>query len=184
MSRSAALVVPLLLFIFLQVCSCSTPEIKTGEATTYAVTNDSSKAVSKQRLPLGQDRISAAYAQAIAEYIKAVYKNGKELPDTLFIGKHEDLPDIDLPAIIQNANIALITNEEAQQKLQYRSSLVFLNVMGWIDETNPEFLVVTFFENKPQHNCNIYLERNINTDQWDLDSLNFEYPYGRQLRNH
>lgn len=172
------------MFAFGLVCSCSTPETKAEKTVAYAATSDSSKNIAQQRPPLGQDKISAAYAQAIAEYIKAVYKDGKKLPDTLFIGKLEDMPDIDLPDTIQNANIASITAEDAQQKLLYRTTLVYLNVVGWMDDTNPEFLVVTFFENKPQYQCNIYLKQNASADKWELDSLNCEYPYGNQLRNH
>ena len=67
----------------------------------------------------GDDKPIKAYTQAIAEYIKAEYKNEKVVFDTLFIGKHEEFPEIELPAVIEKTKIMIVTPEEAEKKLKY-----------------------------------------------------------------
>jgi hypothetical protein len=157
------------------------------EATARTITTetpvDSPTSAVKKKPHLGQDKISAGYAIAIGEYIKAMHKDAKPLTDTLFIGVLDNIPDVDLPATIQGANV-LILDEAEQKELQRRRSSVFLNVISWTDAVSPEYLIVTFKDFKPQHNCTILLKRNATTDGWELDSLDFEYPYGKQNKNH
>lgn len=121
-----------------------------------------------------------AYCQAISEYIKAVYKKDVPRPDTLFIGKNVDMPDITMPNTIQGINTVLITSEAAEQKLSYRKSLVYLNVVGWLDSDKHEFIVVRFHEFKPQHNCSIHFKRNSRSKEMELASLTFQYPYTKK----
>lgn len=121
-----------------------------------------------------------AYNQAISEYIKAVYKKDVPRPDTLFIGKNVDMPDIALPNTIQGIITVLMTSEEAKQKLSYRKSLVYLNVVGWLDGDNQEFMIVRFHEFKPQHNCSIHFKHNSRSKEMELESLTFQYPYTKK----
>lgn len=124
-------------------------------------------------------RATGAYTTAISEYIKAVYKIGVPRPDTLFIGKNADMPDIILPTSIQGINTVLTTSEDAGKKLSYRSSLVYLNVVGWLDKNRAEFIIVKFHEFKPQHNCTIHF-RYDSKGEMQLTSLSFQYPYGKK----
>jgi hypothetical protein len=118
-----------------------------------------------------------AYSQAIADYINAMYEKDKSVFDTLFIGKHVDFPNITLPKTIQKNPVLLLTYEEANKKLSYRRSLVYLNVIGWIDKTRAEFIIVTFFEGgKPQHNCLINYAAS-EKNELEMESLKFEFPY-------
>src|ERR1044071_8082603 len=151
--------------------SCNIPGSTTGTLPVTETAEDSSKTVAGQE----REQISSAYTTAIAEYIKAAYA-GKPLPDTLFIGRHPELPDIELPATIQNTNIQLLTDAGARKKLAYRTSLVYLNVMGHTCAEHPEFLIVCFRELRPKHNCFVYLKPGAG-HSWQLDSLSFEYPY-------
>ncbi|MCD6010805.1 MAG: hypothetical protein K0Q79_667 [Flavipsychrobacter sp.] len=171
--------IPLLyIFTAILVWSCNAPaaDTKKGPAITGSHAG-TVQAVAQPQNSSVQEGEAQAYTKAIAEYIKEVYTKGKQLPDTLFIGRNIDFPDITLPATIEQARIVLLTSEEAQQKLAYRKTLVYLNVMGWIEKDKAEFLIVRFNEFKPQHNCHIYFERS--EGMLVLDSLGFNYPYGK-----
>lgn len=121
--------------------------------------------------------MSAQYTVAISEYIKAAYRGGITLTDTLFIGKNPDMPDVNLPAVIANVPVILVTSETAKQTLGYRDSLTYLNIIGWPGKEQSEFLIVRFESFKPQHNCTILLKPS--ADTFLLDSLYFDYPYGK-----
>ncbi len=125
---------------------------------------------------------TAAYVNAISEYIKAVYVNGVARPDTLFIGKNVDMPNIKLPNSIEGITTVLITSEAAQNKLSYRKSLEYLNVVGWPERDKSEFIIVRFNEFKPQHNCTIHFKRNAKTRQMELEGLTFQYIYGQKIK--
>lgn len=121
------------------------------------------------------------YCQAVAEYIKAVYNRDNPVPDTLYLGKNPEYPDIQLPASISNVPVKLMTADAAETYLKNRKGWVFLNVIGWPEQENPEFLIVTFFEGwKPQHNCHLYFSHIPTGNDLLLDSLKFEYPYPRK----
>ncbi|MES2703650.1 MAG: hypothetical protein V4649_13500 [Bacteroidota bacterium] len=127
----------------------------------------------------GQARVSKskAYSRALDEYIKAVYPKGTAKPDTLFIGKNEHMDGVKLPGVVQGATVDLLTSEDAQKKLSYRRSLIYLNIVGWLDKHTAEFLIVTFLEFKPQRHCYLYFT-NAAGGEMKLDSLRFKYPYG------
>ncbi|MBK9758678.1 MAG: hypothetical protein IPO90_01585 [Flavobacteriales bacterium] len=159
----AALVYPLVLLLF---WSCSPVH---QEAVPNAV-----------RPTLSADAAldtAQAYRNAIASYIKAVSKNGDALPDTLYIGRHMDLPNIELPAVIEHVNIRSLTEEEAE-RVKDLDGFVYLNMFGWFAGGSAEFLVVTFRHGfRPQHNCHLYFIHSGASATFELDSLGFEYPY-------
>ncbi len=117
------------------------------------------------------------YTRAISEYIDAMYKPGVTRPDTLFIGRNVDMPRIQLPRTINGLNILMLTSEEGERKLSYRKTLIYLNVVGWIDPQKSEFIIVAFNAFKPQHNCNMHFSHTPVGDNIKLDSLSFQYPY-------
>jgi hypothetical protein len=119
---------------------------------------------------------SKAYTLAISEYLKKVYQNGTPQPDTLFIGKQALDRPITLPAKIEGINVMVITSKAAQNKLSYRKSLIFLNVVGWLEKTESEFMIVAFHEFKPQHNCSLKFKTNPVNGDTQLISLTFDYP--------
>lgn len=89
-------------------------------------------------------REAKVYTQAIGEYVQAVYKKGQARFDTLFLGKHADFPDIELPAIIESTNIRLVTPEDGLARLQAGKALAFVNMAGTVNEESAEFVLVTF----------------------------------------
>lgn len=163
----------------LLLCSCgatadSSPSGTGPHTDTVHISGTPQKAPSK-------DEITEAYVKAIGDYIREVYKNGKPLPDTLFVGRHPDFPDIKLPPHIEGASIALVTGEESRLKLAYRKTLVYLNVMGWIEKETAQLLIVTFNEFRPQHNFSVFYKRAAGA--LVLDSMAFDYPYGKAQKH-
>lgn len=120
------------------------------------------------------------YTRAIAEFIKAAYQNDKTTYDTLYFGKHvygqpEDFPDIELPRMIEDTEIRIVTPEVGQTIQLERKSLVYVNMMGWIDESRAEFLLVVF-SNHAQHQYDYMVNFAYNTSskRYELDHIAFE----------
>lgn len=93
--------------------------------------------------------LTKSYTLAIADFIKAVNEKHKTSFDTLFLGKHvygqpDDFPDIELPETIENTVIRLISPEAGLTKQKARKSLVYVNIIGWVDQEKAEFIFITF----------------------------------------
>lgn len=86
-----------------------------------------------------------AYTRAIADYIALVAKdNGATpIPDTLYIGRHADFPDIELPGRIGHTTIRLVT-PEAVEALREGEHFAYLNIFGWFTSSEAEFKLVRF----------------------------------------
>jgi hypothetical protein len=131
-------------------------------------------------LTMQKDEVTKIYTQAIAEFIKAAYKKDKTTFDTLYFGKHiygqpDDFPDIELPPTIEKAHIRLVSPEVGQKKQAAIKSLVYVNMMGWIDNEKAEFLLVVF-TNGGEHQYDYFINFNhdISSDKFDLDKIEFE----------
>lgn len=122
-----------------------------------------------------KEEINKAYSTAIAEYIKAVYQRDKLRFDTLFIGKHSDLPDIKLPSRIENTPVLVITLDDANKKRVYRKRMVYVNVIGTVTHEHAEFLCVTFFPKyEHQFDCTLKFTYNASKKAMVLDNLAFK----------
>jgi len=121
-----------------------------------------------------KDEQTKIYSHAIAEYINAVYQKDKTELDTLFLGKHADFPNINLPASIANTRIMLLTTEEAEKREYFKTS-VYINLFGWVRENKAEFIFVTFYP-KFQHKYDCFIDYNYNTErkEFELEKLRFE----------
>ena len=119
------------------------------------------------------------YSQAIAEYIKAVHQKDKISIDTLFFGKHDQFPDIKLPAEIQNTKIAVLLPAEADRKRKYRESLIYINMVATISKEKAEYIFVTFYPGYThQYDCVINFKYNSTLKQFEKKSLEFkDYAY-------
>jgi hypothetical protein len=139
---------------------------------TSPTTTDSS-AIQKAEL-------TKIYTQAIAEFIKAAYKKDKTTFDTLYFGKHvygqpDDFPDIALPESIEKTQIRLVSPEVGQKKQAERKTLVYVNMVGWVDNKNAEFVFVVF-TNGGEHQYDYFINFNYNTssEKYELDKIEFE----------
>jgi hypothetical protein len=126
-----------------------------------------------------KEKLTKGFSQAIAEYIKAVYKRDGSVFDTLFFGKHSDFPNIELPASIENTRIVVLTAQEADKKRAYRKTLVYINLFGWVMKEKSEFIFVTFYPGYVhQYDCTIHFKYNPRQKKFELESLEFKnYAY-------
>jgi hypothetical protein len=121
------------------------------------------------------------YSQAIADFIKAVNEKHKTRFDTLFFGKHvygepDDFPDIELPKTIENTQIRLISPEDGLRKQKERKTLVYVNMVGWVEQEKAEFIFVTFSNGcKHQYDCFINYFYEADRKSFKLAQLRFEY---------
>lgn len=114
----------------------------------------------------GKAELTEIYTRAIADYIKAVYKKDKTVFDTLFLGKRaygqpDDFPDIELPETIENTGIRLVSPEAGTKMMKERKSLVYINMIGWVDPKKAEFVLVTFL-NGGEHKSDVYIDYTFN----------------------
>ncbi len=88
---------------------------------------------------------SQAYSRAIADYIALVAKDSgaAAIPDTLYIGRHADFPDIELPERIGHTTVRLVT-PEAAEAVREGEHFAYLNIFGWFTSGEAEFKVVRF----------------------------------------
>ncbi|MFN8165625.1 MAG: hypothetical protein U0X76_05500 [Bacteroidia bacterium] len=125
-------------------------------------------------------QLKAIYTQAIDEFIKAANKKNKRDFDTLYFGKHvygqpDDFPDIDLPATIGNTEIRLVTPEEGLKLQAARKSLVYVNLIGWVNESDADFIFVVF-TNGAEHQYDYKLHFTVlsREKQYKLEKIEFE----------
>jgi hypothetical protein len=131
-------------------------------------------------LTLQNDKLTKIYIQSIAEFIKTAYKKDKTTFDTLYFGKHrygqtDDFPDIELPETIEKTHIRLVSPEVGLKKQKEKKSLVYVNMMGWVDKVNASFLFVVF-TNRCEHQYDYTINFNFNTssDKFELDKIEYE----------
>ena len=154
--------------------------------TDKIITNSSSVAsqqtnsATTDSLTMQKDELTKIYTQAISEFIKAAYKKDKTTYDTLYFGKHvygqpDDFPDIELPQTIEKTQIRLLAPEVGQKKQTERKSLVYVNMMGWVDNEKAEFVLVVF-TNRGEHQYDYFINFIVkaSTNKFELDKIEFE----------
>ncbi len=128
---------------------------------------------------VSKDELTKIYSQSIADYIKAVNKEYKISFDTLFFGKHvygqpDDFPDIELPETIENTPLRLVSPELGLQKQKERKSLFYINLMGWVDQENAEFIFVCF-SNGGEHQFDGFFNYKYNTESKGFELINSRF---------
>ena len=117
---------------------------------------------------------TSVYCEAISDYLKA-YKKDKPAFDTLFIGKHEEFPEIQLPAEIENTKIALMNDDEGKTRNKCAKPFMLINVVNLaFTEDKAGFLIVNFISFHPQHNCYLDLEYDPATKKYQLAKIRFD----------
>ncbi len=171
------------LFLGLTACSNHSGD----KPLTDKIIVDSSSSASKQTnsattdsLNMQKDELTKIYTQAIVAFIKAAYKKDKTTFDTLYFGKHvygqpDDFPDIELPQTIEKTQIRIVAPEVGQKKQTEHKSLVYMNMMGWVDSEKAEFVLVVF-TNGGEHQYDYFINfipKN-STNIFELDKIEFE----------
>lgn len=145
-------------------------------------------AIGQSTFVLPKDVQLKGYTLAIAEYIKTMKTTNKTSFDTLFIGKHEDFPDIILPTEIENTKIMVLTNADAEKKYANRRSITYINMIGDFVKDMSLFKLVVFKTEKvpekinwwPLYNYNVNFNYNLGTKVFTKETSNFEYPYSNK----
>jgi hypothetical protein len=174
-------------FLILTICigltACSDHNGDKTQVNNIIVDSSSTQqknSVTINSLNLKEGELTKIYTQAIAEFIKASYKKDKTTFDSLYFGKHiygqpDDFPDIKLPETIEKTQIRLVAPEDGQKKPRERKSLVYVNMMGWVDKEKADFILVVF-TNGGEHQYDYFVDFNYNTSSYkfELDKIEFE----------
>jgi hypothetical protein len=149
-------------------------------ATSSSVASQQTNAATTDSLTIQKDELTKIYTQAIAAFIKAAYKKDKTTYDTLYFGKHvygqpDYFPDIELPKTIDKTLIRLVAPEVGQKKQAERKSLVYVNMIGWVENEKAEFILVVF-SNGGEHQYDYFINfiAKTSTNTFELDNIEFE----------
>ena len=75
-------------------------------------------------------------------YINALRARDGSLPDTVYIGRHDEFPHIELPANMEHASVRIIAPSEAEV-LKQGEHFRYLNIFGTLTPGKAEFFVVS-----------------------------------------
>lgn len=135
----------------------------------------------KPQFPTKND-LTKIYTKAIADFIKSANTKNNSNFDTLFFGKRrngqaDDFPDIELARTIENTHIRLITPVQVAKKQKEIKSRIYINLMGWVNATNAEFIFVVF-SNGFAHQYDYHLNYTYNKKAkvFELSKLEFKGP--------
>jgi hypothetical protein len=141
-------------------------------------TSEKQASIFKNQLP--KEELTSIYSLAIKQYIETVIKKDKIHFDTLYFGKHvygqaDDFPAIELPKEIANTQIRVIDPELGAKLQQKNNALVYINMMGWVDQVNASFILVTF-TNGGQHQYDYFIDYDYNnsTKEYYLTKIAME----------
>ncbi len=137
---------------------------------------------------LPNDVQAKGYTLAIGEYIQTMRTKEKTNFDTLFIGKHEEFPNITLPTVIENTKIIVLPNAEVEKKYANRRSLIFINMVDDFTKDVCFFKLIVFKTEKipekinwwPLHNYNVDFNYNLDIKVFTKKKSDFEYPYSNK----
>jgi hypothetical protein len=168
----------LYLAVFVSFTSCANnSDQKTPKSKTKIQAIEASKTTSDN---LSKEALEKVYSMAINDYIKTVYKKDKMQFDILYFGKHvfgqaDDFPDIELPTAIANTQIRLIDPELGLSMQQKNKAMVYINMMGFVDQVNASFILVNF-SNGAQHQYDYFIDYdyNRNTKEYCLTKIAME----------
>ena len=122
------------------------------------------------------------YTQAIGDFIKAANKKNKSNFDTLFFGKRkfgqaDDFPDIELPKKIENTQICLVPHELSETKQKERPSRIHINLVGWVNKYNADFIFVVFSNGfAHQYDYNFTYKYDVKKKEFILEKTEFKGP--------
>jgi hypothetical protein len=125
--------------------------------------------------------LTEEYTQAITDFIKAVKEQHHKGFDTLYFGKHiygqpDDFPDIELPRTIENTQIRLTSPENGLKIQKANKLLVYINMIGWVDKEQMEFIFVVFSNGgEHQYDCFINYNYDEKLRSFRIEKKRFEY---------
>lgn len=182
-SPSKHLCAAIILSILGCITACSNPATNPQKAPSTSPVDTTillPSNASTDSATMEKDALTKIYTQAIGEFIKAVYSKQKTTFDTLYFGKHvygqsDDFPDIELPTTIEHTQIRLVSPEVGQQIQSTRKSTVYINMMGWVDRKDAEFMFVVFSNGmQHQYDYSIHLNFTPATNHFEASKIEFK----------
>jgi hypothetical protein len=122
------------------------------------------------------------YTRAIADFISDANKKHKTHFDTLYFGNRkngqpDDFPDITLPHVIEGIQIRLISPEAGKLKQKQRKENIYINMAGWVDAKNAEFVFFVFSNGfAHQYDYHIWYKYNAGKKAFEMVKLEFKGP--------
>lgn len=115
-------------------------------------------------------------AEAISVYLEAVKQSGLPSPDTLFLGRNPDFPEVTLPDAMYHTRIVVLPEDKTDScRLSYRLTSPYINLMGWINRETAEFLFITFYPGfQHQYDHRIIFQRNTVENGFSLSNVQME----------
>jgi hypothetical protein len=131
------------------------------------------------------DTLTTVYTQAISAFITVAQQKEGVRFDTLFFGKHvygqpDDFPDIELPQIIEQTQIRLIAPEAGLIKQKAQKDLVYVNMVGWVEKSQAEFIFVVF-SNGAAHQYDYFISFDYKTSVNKFELVKIEFENHQQL---
>jgi hypothetical protein len=125
---------------------------------------------------LKKTELTTCYVLAIGDYIKAVNKEIKISFDTLYFGKHDQLPNLKFPDKIERTNIKFLSPVDGQKLQRERKSTFYINLIGWGTIENYEFKFVTFTNGSAhQFDWLANYKYDVKQNVFKMDTSQFEY---------
>lgn len=178
---SASIMISLTLSFALSGCTTK-PTSQSTSANKSADTSFSTKNFPNNTNSSGKEKeeLTKIYSQAIGDYIRLVHKEYNLTFDTLFFGQHvhgqpDDFPDIELPSTIGNTTIKLVSPEQGEKIQKERPSSFYINLIGWANSYDAEFIFVTFSNGfAHQFDCFITYKYDTNEEAFVIETTRFK----------
>ena len=126
--------------------------------------------------------ITKIYSLALGDFIKAANKKNGKAFDTLFVGKRkngseDDFPDIELPSIIEDTQIKLITPKEGEKTQNAVKTRIYINMIGWVNKENAEFKFFVFSNGfSHQYNYSLKYKKDVKKKEYELIKSEYQGP--------
>ncbi len=151
----------------------------TNTADTFKDSREIQAILGKDSSSIRKRELTKIYSLAITDFIKEANKKNNQKFDTLFFGKHvygqpDDFPDIKLPDKIENTVIRVISPGAGEKIQRERKSVVYINLIGWIEPVKAEFIFVTF-SNGGQHAFDFFSDYVFNTGLKKIEHLSSRF---------
>jgi hypothetical protein len=153
MPQPLSTLVILISYVLLSACSgIESRQNQSNETKPVLPESDTSNLVAFDSAQLSKRELTTLYMKAIGDFMQMIYQKDSLVFDTLFLGERkfgteDDFPDISLPERIGNTNMAMVSIGEAHgaKKRVFKKTSPFINLMGWVNKTNAEFIFITFY---------------------------------------
>jgi hypothetical protein len=181
---------------FFLVSACSCHESKQSKSNTTAQKTeleqkDTNITVASDKVSLNRTELAQLYSKTIGDFMQLVEQKDQLVFDTLFLserklGTEDNFPEFDLPERIGNTSIIMVSTGKSPEKYKshFKKTSPFINLMGWANKTDAEFIFVTFYpEFKHQYDCYLSYVYEPSKKEFELQEERLEVLNGNPLNS-